>query len=49
VAKCNEAGKLKTVFIVQGELESAEALAARIKNDLNIDSIIPSLGQEIEL
>ena len=49
VAKCNEAVKLKTVFIVQGELESAEALAARIKNDLNIDSIIPSLGQEIEL
>lgn len=42
-------GKLKNVFVVQGEEESADALAARIKKDINIIATVPSQNESFEL
>lgn len=42
-------GTLKKCFVVQGELDAAQALAARARQDLSIDAIVPELGQSFEL
>lgn len=49
IASANLKAKLKKAFIVQGEEESAQALADKVKNDLNIESIVPSSGESFEL
>ncbi len=40
---------LKKVFVVQGEEESSLALAQKIKDELAIETFIPSLGDEVVL
>lgn len=42
-------GKLKNVFIVQGEEESADALADRIKKDIGVPTTVPSQNESFEL
>lgn len=42
-------GKLKNVFIVQGEEESADALAARIKKDIGVPTTVPTQNESFEL
>lgn len=49
IRRTAEGGRLKKCFVVQGELESAQALAARAKADLGVDALVPELGQSFEL
>ena len=42
-------GKLKNVFIVQGEEDSARALADRIKKELGVNSTVPDIGASFDL
>jgi hypothetical protein len=37
------------VFVVQGEEDQANVLAAKIKEDLSFSSTVPTLGDEITL
>lgn len=45
----NKGGSLKKCFVVQGEQEAADALAARAKDELQIDAVVPVLGQTVTL
>lgn len=45
----NKAGKLKKVFVVQGEENSAKALAESIKNMARIEAIAPIAGESFDL
>ncbi|MBI4158173.1 MAG: MBL fold metallo-hydrolase [Candidatus Yanofskybacteria bacterium] len=49
VKAANGEGKLKKVFIVQGEEESSLALARKIERALEIDTIVPNQGEGFEL
>lgn len=49
ISKCNEAGNLKAVYIVQGETNSADALKQRIESDLNLSALVPDIGQAFDL
>lgn len=49
VKSAGSQNKLKKVFIVQGEEESADALAVRIKQDLHLDTAVPATGESFEL
>jgi len=49
IRRAGQGGKLKKCFVVQGELESAQALAARSIKELHVDMVIPELGQSFEL
>jgi len=40
--------EVKKVFCIQGEKESAEALAQRIKKDLKVDAVAPRPFEEFE-
>ncbi len=42
-------GKLKKLFIVQGEEDSAMALAQRIKTETGVETIVPNASQSFEL
>jgi len=42
-------GKLKKVFVVQGEEDSSTILAEKTKTDLGIEAIVPSQGESFEL
>ena len=42
-------GKLKKVFVVQGEEDSSSALAEKAKTDLKIEAVVPSQGEGFEL
>ncbi|MBX4190113.1 MBL fold metallo-hydrolase [Candidatus Parcubacteria bacterium] len=45
----NKNKTLKTVFVVQGEAESADTLAGVIKERLSVDAIVPTVGQSVEI
>ncbi len=49
IASAGSGGKLKKVFVVQGEEESSKILAEKAKTDLKIDAIVPSQGESFEL
>ena len=49
VERANESGKLKKVFLVQGEDESAIALSEAIKAKISVDTVIPKMGESFEL
>jgi len=49
VEHAKEGGKLKRVFIVQGEEESATSLALKLRDNLLIDSTVPNEGDEFEI
>jgi metallo-beta-lactamase family protein len=49
LSKGAQGGQLKKVFVVQGEIESATSLAAKIKEELMVDAIAPAPGQSFEL
>ena len=49
VKSANGEGKLKKVFIVQGEEESALALARKIERALDVDAVVPKQGEEFVL
>ena len=49
ISSANLKAKLKKAFIVQGEEESAQALADKIKNDLGVEAIVPASGESFEL
>lgn len=49
VVRANESGKLKKVFLVQGEDESAVALREAIKTKISVDTVIPKMGESFEL
>lgn len=42
-------GSVKKVFLIHGEVSQAQALAARIRNDLGLECEIPERGQTVEL
>jgi len=44
-----ESGKLKKVFVVQGEEDSSLSLARKIERALEIDAIVPNPGESFEL
>lgn len=41
--------KLKKAFVVQGEEESAQAVADRVKNELGVEAVVPNAGDSFEL
>lgn len=47
--QANQGNTLRQAFVVQGELEAAQALAARAHQELGIDMVVPTLGQSFEL
>lgn len=49
VKSAGSGGNLKKVFVVQGEEESSEILAEKIKSGLGIDAVVPSQGESFEL
>lgn len=49
IKKANKSKKLKNVFIVQGEEESANALATKLKDKLLINATVPSQGDEVDI
>jgi len=49
IRQANQHGSLKKCFVVQGERESAEALATRARDELKVDAVVPDLGQSFEL
>jgi metallo-beta-lactamase family protein len=49
VEKTAEGGKLKKVFVVQGESESAEALAVKITESTGVEAISPNPLKSFEL
>ncbi len=49
VEKTAEGGKLKKVFVVQGETESAEALAVKITEATGVEAISPDLLESFEI
>lgn len=49
IAEAAQGGKLKKCFVVQGEEVAANTLAARARDELHIDAIVPTLGQSFEL
>lgn len=42
-------GSLKKVFVVQGDEDSSKTLAAKIKDELAIEAVVPAPGEEVEL
>lgn len=42
-------GSLKKVFVVQGETQASEALALKIRDELALETIVPSLGDSVVL
>jgi len=49
VKAANGGGKLKKVFVVQGEEDSSLALARKIERALEVDAIVPKQGESFEL
>lgn len=49
IASAGSDGKLKKVFVVQGEEDSSSILAEKAKTDLKIDAVVPSQGESFEL
>ncbi|MEK7138703.1 MAG: MBL fold metallo-hydrolase [Patescibacteria group bacterium] len=49
VTSAAEGGKLKKVFVVQGEEDSSLALARKIERTLKIDAIVPRQGESFSL
>ncbi len=49
IGTANLKSKLKKAFIVQGEEDSAQALADKVKNDLNIETVVPASGESFKL
>lgn len=49
VKAANGEGKLKKVFVVQGEEDSSLALARKIERALGIDAVVPKQGEAFEL
>lgn len=47
--QANQHRALKKAFVVQGEREAAEALAARARTELKIDAVVPDLDQSFDL
>lgn len=45
----NGSGTLKKCFVVQGERDAAQALAARAHDELGMDAVVPEPGQQFEL
>jgi len=37
------------VFVVQGEAESAEALAVKVKENLGVDAVVPDANYTVSL
>jgi len=49
IGTANVQSKLKKAFIVQGEEDSAQTLANKVKEDLGIETIVPASGDSFEL
>lgn len=49
VCRAGESGKLKKVFVVQGEESSSKALAEVIKSRANLEVVVPQSDDEFEL
>lgn len=49
IKEANDGGTLKKCFVVQGEEDAAEALAARAAKELHVDAVVPRLGESFEL
>ena len=49
IGKANAISNLKKIFVVQGEVASAEVLAKKIKEVLNIETSVPSQGDHFEI
>ncbi len=49
IKQAAEGGKLKKCFVVQGEEDAAQALADRAHTELGIDTVVPHLGESVEL
>ena len=45
----NTKKSLKKVFVVQGEQSAVTALADKIKNDLDIEAVIPKAAESFDL
>lgn len=49
IAGANLKSKLKKAFVVQGEEESAQALADKVKRELKVEAVVPNSGETFEL
>lgn len=49
VKQANQENKLKKVFVVQGEEESAKALAGKIESEIKVEAVAPNNGEVYEI
>ena len=49
IRQTNTENKLKKVFVVQGEEESAKALAGEIESEIKVEAIVPNQGEVFDL
>ena len=49
VSSAAEGGKLKKVFVVQGEEDSSLSIAKKITETLSVDAVVPEQGEGFEL
>ncbi|MDP3697057.1 MAG: MBL fold metallo-hydrolase [Candidatus Taylorbacteria bacterium] len=49
VGKAKKDGNLKKVFVTHGEYHSSSVLSQKIKDKLNVDAVVPAMGDGFEL
>ena len=49
ISKAKDGGNLKKVFVTHGEYHSSSVFSQKLKEELEVDSIVPEMGEEFEL
>ena len=49
VGKAKQDGNLKKVFVTHGEYHSSSVLAGKIREEINVETVVPEMGAEFEL
>src|SRR3989344_1632115 len=49
VGKAKEDGNLKKVFVTHGEYHSSSVFCQKLKNKINVDAVVPEMGEEFAL
>ena len=49
VGKAKQDGNLKKVFVTHGEYHSSSVLAGKIREEINVETVVPEMGESFEL
>ena len=49
VGKAKQDGNLKKVFIIHGEYHSSSVLSGKIREEFNVETFVPEMGEGFEL